>query len=374
MSNKKKTRIFIEAHCFDNEHQGIRAYIKRLYFALNKSSDDLEYYFAANDIENLKKEFGDLKNSRFLKYRTKNRFVRLVFEIPFLIKKNKIDLAHFQYISPFFKACKYIVTTHDVLFLDYTEDFSLLYRWSRKYLFKRSIEKADIRLTVSEYSLSRLVYHFNLPSKTIYITPNGIDNNFAFNTEKKTSQEYIKKNYNIQKFLLFVSRFEPRKNHFNVLKAFYEMRLWQKGYFLVLLGHKSIQTAAFTNYFKKLTKEATDKIFFSVKINDQELHHFYKACEVLIYPSKAEGFGLPPIEAGAIGVPVICSNTTAMKDFTFFEENHIDPNNYDLLKERIDKIINSPPSDDTLRTISKKIHDIYSYDHHIHVFKNAIGG
>ena len=48
---------------------------------------------------------------------------------------------------------------------------------------------------------------------------------------------------------------------------------------------------------------------------------------LFVYPSKCEGFGLPPLEAGALGIPVLCSNTTAMADYRFFGDGHFDPNN-----------------------------------------------
>jgi glycosyltransferase involved in cell wall biosynthesis len=82
----------------------------------------------------------------------------------------------------------------------------------------------------------------------------------------------------------------------------------------------------------------------------------------MVYLSKAEGFGLPPLEAAALKVPVICSNTTAMSDYSFFENNHIDPEDTNALKERMSQIISSSPAEPKLEAISEKLKKEYSWE------------
>ena len=66
-----------------------------------------------------------------------------------------------------------------------------------------------------------------------------------------------------------------------------------------------------------------------------------------VYPSFAEGFGIPPLEAIASGIPTICSNQTAMMDFTFLKKFEFDPNNEIEFNEKLNELfvieVNSAP-------------------------------
>ena len=109
----KNLNIFIDCHVFDGSFQGTTTYLKGIYLEMIKE-EKYQCYFAANNIENIKSIFGEQSNVHYLKYSSHNKFYRLLFDIPKLIKQNKIDYAHFQYIVPPFKHCKYITTVHDV--------------------------------------------------------------------------------------------------------------------------------------------------------------------------------------------------------------------------------------------------------------------
>ena len=89
--DNSKIKIFVDCHVFDNGFQGTRTYIQGLYQELAKDENIL-FYFAANDIENLESVFGAKKNIKFLKYTFKNKFLRLLLNIPYLIIKKKLIL------------------------------------------------------------------------------------------------------------------------------------------------------------------------------------------------------------------------------------------------------------------------------------------
>lgn len=356
-----KIKIFIDAHCFDKEHQGTRSYIKRLYVELSKIAPNIEFYFGAQDISGLAIELKEVQNCKFVKYNSSGTLSRLLFEIPLIIWKNKIDFAHFQYISPFIKNCKQIVTTHDVLFNDFKSEFSLVYRITRTILFKRSIQNADVKTTVSEYSKRSINKHFNINLNEICVTPNSISPDFFISYDKNISKAHIKNKFKVENYLLYVSRFEPRKNHVQLLKTYLNLKLYEKKYYLVLVGHMSIKTPEFEILLDSVDKKIRNFILINYSVNDDDLFHFYRGANVFVYPSKAEGFGLPPVEAAALKIPVICSNTTAMSDFSFFGEYHINPNNHELFSEKLNKIITSPPNEMDLTQISNLIAEKYSY-------------
>ena len=108
--------VLVDMHVFDDKHQGTRTYLRGLYLELIYIAKNWRFFLAANNIENLKNEFGDHHNVTYIPLKRHNKFYRLLIELPLIIKKYEIDCSHFQYITPLFKKGKYIVTTHDILF------------------------------------------------------------------------------------------------------------------------------------------------------------------------------------------------------------------------------------------------------------------
>src|SRR5690606_13334857 len=98
------------------------------------------------------------------------------------------------------------------------------------------------------------------------------------------------------------------------------------------------------------------------EIEDDDLIEFYQAARVFVYPSKAEGFGIPPLEAAALRVPTLCSSSTAMSDFKFLEPYTFDPNNLNDLMQKLDKILLYPPDNYSLSKIANFVKENYSWD------------
>jgi glycosyltransferase involved in cell wall biosynthesis len=101
-----------------------------------------------------------------------------------------------------------------------------------------------------------------------------------------------------------------------------------------LIGHQSIPSPDFDALLAQLSFEIRSYIFISNAVTEDELLLFYRAALLFVYPSKAEGFGIPPLEAAASPTPVVCSNGSAMQEFDFFGPGHIDPEDYDDMQDR----------------------------------------
>ena len=318
-----KKKILIDCHSFDFDYyQGVTTYISGLYKELIEERKDISFYFASNNLNKIKSIFGAATNVFYLKLNYKSSLIRLTFELPFLVLKHNIDFIHVQYKSPFLKFCKEIVTVHDVLFIDYPEYFTSKFRIINKIYYRFSSRRADILLTVSNYSKSRISKHFKIPENKIQITPNGVDDVFLKLSNNTNLLSNVKLKYTIDKYILYVSRIEPRKNHDMVVKAFKELRLYEKGIKLVFVGaqtHKSVKL------LDELKKVKDGSIVSLENISTKELSSLYSNAMFSVFPSFAEGFGIPPIESVIMRTPVILSNTTAMKDFSFLSDKMIDP-------------------------------------------------
>lgn len=323
----KKIKILVDARWFDSYYSGVSTYIKGIYNALAEDPT-FEITFIGSDEEKLRKEFP--VHVKFILHQSSSNFKRLFFDIPRIIKKHKFDYAHFQYISPFNKTCRYIVTLHDILFVEYRKAFPLKFIIQNTILFYLSAKSADILLTVSEYSKRRISKVFRISEEKISVTNNGVLNSFY---EKNKVNKFLQdKGYN--RYLLYVSRLEPRKNHIILLKAFVELGLYNK-YKLVFIGKKTIEVNELFDYYNNLLGEIKEAVVFIENTSEEDLYRFYAGADLFVYPSLSEGFGIPPIEAIACGAKTICSNTTALSDFDFFGKYHFNPSDLKELKQKI---------------------------------------
>lgn len=326
-----KIKVLVDAHIFDSSFQGTSTYIRGLYSALVEDPE-FEITLAAKNTQRLRTLFPD-QRFKFVELPSESKIKRLGVDLPALIREHKFDFAHFQYIIPLKKECKYINTIHDLLFMDFPSYFPWTYRFTKFFTFGLSAKRADVLCTVSEYSKRAIQKHFRISAEKIIITPNAVDP-FRGNLVD------IKTKHKLDKYILYVSRFEPRKNHYTLLKAFIELGLYNQGYKLVFIGRfKDVENPKYTIYFNGLSQDQKEAVLYFENLPDQELYSFYKYTDLFIYPSLAEGFGIPPLEAAIMECKVLCSNQTALTDFSFFGEYFFNPNDIEELKRKIQSVL-----------------------------------
>jgi glycosyltransferase involved in cell wall biosynthesis len=123
---------------------------------------------------------------------------------------------------------------------------------------------------------------------------------------------------------------------------------------LVFIGSKDITDVHFEDYYNSLSIEITNKVIFLEKINFKELISLTRAATISVYPSFAEGFGIPPLESIAANVPTICSNTTAMAEFTFMKDFLFDPNSIEEIGQKITFAISQHSAKKIRETVKEK--------------------
>ena len=342
-----KIKLFVDGHVFDGVAQGTVSFIAGLYSELIKY-DRIELYVGSNNKAEVEKQ---LKSSNFthINYKTNSKIKRLLFTIPNAIKKYKIDFAHFQYISPIQKYCNYIVTIHDLLFLEYPNNFPLIYRIKNKFLFYISGKRADILTTVSNYSRNSINKYFRIPKDKIFLTPNGVT---ICETKQHINYELAEK-----KYLLFVSRIEPRKNQALLIQIWKELGLSRDQIELVIIGSMGVIDTNFKDQIASMSLEEKQCFHWFEGVSSEELVWLYRNCALFIFPSSAEGFGIPPLEAAFLGAKVICSRNTAMNDFTFFKEYLFTPENKEEFKSKILFALSNDFPHDFVKTEIKKKYD-----------------
>lgn len=335
-----KTRIFIEAHMFDHGFEGSATFVAGLYRALLADHPDrYELIIGGQFSEKAIKALGSPRQAIPAIYRSRNRFARLAWDVPRVLRQENPDFAHFQYFTPITKSCDWIVTIHDVLFNDFPEYFPPNYRRMRNMLFPISARRADILTTVSQYSSDRISHWYRINPGRIHVTPNGVEVARVGDAERARART---EGQPMGPYLICVSRFEPRKNQVAVLRAFLAMELWRRGLSLVFVGSRTLESRAFDVALAQAPDAARRAVHMLSGVSSEALNGLVAGAKAAIYPSLAEGFGLPPLEALALGVPSICAKVTAMADFDVLNAFFFDPNVAGSLEEKVESVLSDP--------------------------------
>lgn len=352
-------RLLVDCHVFDGKYQGTRTYLEGLYGKLTKHLD-IDFYFCSFNTEKLKKTFGRADNIHYITLNYQNKFLRLIYEYPKIIFQYRINYAHFQYVVPLFKICKEIVTIHDLLFLDFPQYFPWSYRLKNRILFLLSAKRADLLFTVSDFSRQEIHKHFKMPIDKIIVTYNSVTTQPVDNWDTD-----IVNSLNVDNYILEVGRIEPRKNQLALVRAFVENELY-KDYSLVLVGANDLKYSELDLYIKGLTPSMKAKIK-QVTVSYADLLIMYQKAALFVFPSFAEGFGIPPLEALINNCPVLCSNATAMKEFGFPTKYTFDPYDQNELSIKMKKILTEPYDfsfkDNVLNKYSWKKSSDIMYEH-----------
>jgi glycosyltransferase involved in cell wall biosynthesis len=369
MNAARPVTIFVDAHSLDKGYQGTHSFLRELYAELLGCYPELDVYFGTYDPALIRRIFPEIPASHILPYKKiRPLFARFIYDIPRYLRRYRFDYAHFQYLGvPWRTATRSIVTLHDVLYLDYPGDFPWLYRWVRTILFRGSLRRADVKTTVSGYSKERIARHYNVRQEDIHVVPNAVDERPARRfRDKAEAKAWIHRSFGLDDFILYVSRLEPRKNHLMLLDAYHESGLQRQGVSLVLIGAASIKVPGLR---ERLDRQG---VRWLEAVAPEDLAAFYKACRLFVYPSRAEGFGIPPLEAALYETPVLCSRSTAMSEFGFFDPYTFDPRYKSELTDKLLDMIQSPPDADHLRRVSDHVTRLYSRAESARVFYTII--
>jgi glycosyltransferase involved in cell wall biosynthesis len=158
------------------------------------------------------------------------------------------------------------------------------------------------------------------------VMPNAVSSSFR-PVPRATSQRWVKahRDYSFP-FILTVGDLQPRKNHLRLIQAFEEiLRTYPNlPHHLVMVGKETWYSDTVRTAAQK--SPAGRRIHFTGFVEDDELLRLYGACDLFVYPSLYEGFGLPILEAMACGRAVACSNSSAMPEVADSAALLFDPN------------------------------------------------
>lgn len=243
-----------------------------------------------------------------------------------------------------------IVTLHDIIYMESSylkilkgsgtiyQKFGNIYR---RLVIPRIVKRSSKIITVSHFEKNRIGQFFKIKGDDrLAAVYNGVSEHFKPITDKDELQR-VKTKYNLPgHFFFFLGNTDPKKNTKGTLKAFSDF-IQQTGadYKLVMLDYER-------NELEKLLDDINDKtlinrIILTGYVVNTDLPAIYCQCDVFLYPSLRESFGIPMLEAMACGVPVITSNTSSMPEVAGTAAFIIDPYKPEQITNALIQITNN---------------------------------
>ncbi len=253
------------------------------------------------------------------------------YRLPIEIRKQQIDLMHYPNFNvPMIPSCPYVVTIHDLIYYLYPEECpSKIAHYYAQYMLGYAAKYARAILTVSEHSRKDLTRFFHVSPDNIYVIPNGADEQCQQPEQANThdSREMaLKRRYGIEgRYSFYVGKHHGYKNITTLAQAFMTHQEVYQQTQLVIAGKRDSRRHELYDLAARL--DPGGRIIFTDFVEDDGLFDLYRGASLFVFPSLYEGFGLPPLEAMACGVPVICSNAASLPEVVGDAAILVDPLN-----------------------------------------------
>lgn len=331
-------RFAVDAHAIGCHLTGNEVYIRNLLcqFARLNAEDEIVAYIAKDGAER------DLPQRIRTRRVSANPFKRLGMDLPLRLRVDRPDLLHVQYTGPLAANRPLVVSVHDVSYLEYPRYFTRFRSTQLRITVRRTLQNAAAVLTPSEFSRAAILKHYAIHPGKVIVVPNAVSPIFR-PIERHIAISSVERKFHIRApFVLMVGDLQPRKNHLGLLRAFETvMRA------LPQLAHRLVFVGKETWYSKELHRAVAssairDRVDFTGFIEDDDLVHFYNACDLFVFPSFYEGFGLPILEAMACGRAVACSSITAMPEVADGAGILFDPHSREEMARAIGDVLRDP--------------------------------
>ena len=260
---------------------------------------------------------------------------------------------------------KLCVTLHDVIPLQYPNEhlFGTIKEWYNQKI--EHIKKADIVFTDSEHSKSKIIELIEYDSDKIIVAPCAVDKVLfspSLNSKDEISELGARLGLHSGDYFLYVGGFDAHKNTALLIEGL--AKAINKGVKkkLVLAGR---QADSFKSHLQNLLDKhnvAANIVISTGEVSDHDLVWLYRHCCAFLFPSYAEGFGIPPLEAMSCGAPVLAANASSIPEVIGNPSALFDPYDPEDLAHKICNVVFDTDYANSLRTLGLKRADEFSWE------------
>ncbi len=247
---------------------------------------------------------------------------------------------------------KKILVMHDLSLYICPQNLPLSLYLTHRMIFGKSLFSADKIIAITNSTRADIKRFFPKVEDTKIDTVYYGGPAEAFRPmDKRLAREYVAGKFNHGgRYILTVVSLEWRKNVTGLLKAFYLFREKYKidSKLLIAGGEKRSRVSEIYRTYKNLSLE--ESVCFLGHVDTNDLVYLYNAAEALIFPSFYEGFGLPPLEAMACGVPVVASDIPVFREILQDSALLVDANDPQKISEAIYEVLTNEHLTQELKT------------------------
>lgn len=351
----------------DAQYSGVSEYTLNLIqniLKLDQKNGYRLFYNSAHDISGRMPKF-DQPNVKVVKFNYPNKILNYVgfklLGLPKIDKLLDVDvffMPHMNFMA-FSEKGKSILTIHDLSFLRYKEFFSLRKNFWHKMLdVEKMIKQADMVVAISESTKNDVVELYGIDPLKVKVIYSGIGDEFRVIDKQDARMREIKEKYGLpDKFIFFLGTIEPRKNLEGLIIAFNRLRMRNpelNDYRLVIAGGRGWKSDSIFKAWEE--SPFKDDIKFLGYIDRNDKPYLYNLASLFVYPSFYEGFGFPPLEAFASGVPVIASSSSSLPEIVGGAGLMIDPYDASSLSLAMEEVLqNNGLREDMIRNGLEKV-------------------
>ena len=335
---------------------GIGTYIRSLVHALSRIDSENQYTLVSGPGE-VRTLVGLPENFRAAVYRRDDHAALDHVMFPLFLRGLSPDLVHVPLNRvPIFMIRPYVVTIHDMANLFYEEPPTKFRMQLRRFRFRRGLTRANRVIAVSDATRRDVENLLGIPPERVRRVYNAPDPGFyQHGPGDPEEQQRIMERYQINyPFLLYAGNIRRHKNVPRLVEAFAVVREQLASHEiyrhlrLVIIGDTISQYPAVRQAVIKSRVEHVVRFLGFVPF--ETLRCFYESAAAFVFPSRYEGFGLPPLEAMACGAPVVASNVSSLPEVVGDAAVLVNPENvFDIARGIRDVLLNEHLREEMVR-------------------------
>jgi glycosyltransferase involved in cell wall biosynthesis len=256
---------------------------------------------------------------------------------------------------------KLVLTIHDLIPDLFPETVSFAFRWQFRLWLARSLKLADRVICVSQTTRRDLLRRFSVEDERVSVIHNGVDHVDSIPHPDAAGISYLKSLALPPQYVLYAGALDLRKDVDTLLEAVERLHRGGKAITLVIAGQEWFGAARLAKRIARMRGEGMDLR----NLGYQSAPVFYelmRRATLFVFPSRYEGFGLPPLEAMRLGVPTVVAAAGALSEICGDAAVQIQGGDAEALAASIDRLLDVPGEREALSLAGRERSERFSWD------------